>query len=139
MDLLQLIVFVDQHGLLLNPLAVKLIATLFQIVAFPQQIDEFVLVGVFALVVGLAHEFVMQFVESAHLVLLLLVDVMALLDLHLIGDDQVLLVILFGQRLLSLLLQQFNLRLCVKLINANTGNFVQDVLQLNLFLRDVLV
>lgn len=41
--------------------------------------------------------------------LLFLVDVVALLDLHLISDDQVFLVILLSQRLLSLLFQQLDL------------------------------
>jgi hypothetical protein len=45
-----------------------------------------------------------QFVESAHLVLLLLVDVVALLNLYLIRNDQVFLIILLGQRFFLLLL-----------------------------------
>jgi hypothetical protein len=70
----------------------------------------------------------MQLVESAHLMLLLLVDVVALLDLHLVGDDKVLLVVLLGQCFFSLLLQQFDLGFGVQLIDADTCNFVQNVL-----------
>lgn len=43
----------------------------------------------------------MEFVKPAHLVLLLLIDIMPLLDLHLIGNDKVLLIVLFSQRLFS--------------------------------------
>lgn len=81
----------------------------------------------------------MQFVEPAHLVLLLLVDVVALLDLHLVGDHQVLLVVLLGQRLLPLLLQQLDLGLSVQLVDLDPRNLVVDVLQLDLLLLDVLV
>jgi hypothetical protein len=84
-DFLELVVFVDEHRLLFYPLPVELVALLLQFFTFPQEVDEFVLVWVFALVVGLAHEFVVEFVESADFVLLLLVDVVALLDLHFIS------------------------------------------------------
>ena len=70
----------------------------------------------------------MELVETAHLVLLLLVDVVALLDLHLVGDHQVLLVVLLGQRLLSLLLQQLDLRLCVQLVDPYPRDLVVDIL-----------
>ena len=136
-DLLQFVVLVHQHRLLLYPLAVQLVAPLLEFLALAEQVDEFVLVGVLALIVGLAHELIVEFVEAAHLVLLLLVDVVALLDLHLVGDHQVLLVVLLGQRLLPLLLQQLDLRLCVQLVDPDPRDLVVDVLQLDLLLLDV--
>lgn len=81
----------------------------------------------------------MQFVQPADLMLLLLIDIMSLLDLHLIGDHQILLIVLFGQRLLSLLLEQLDLRLGVELVDPYPSDLVVDVLQLDLFLLDVLV
>ena len=126
-DLLQLIVFVDQHSLFFDPLAVKLIATFFQIITFSKQVDELILIRVLALIISLAHKFVMQLIEPAHLMLLFLIDVVTLFDLYLVGDDEVLLVILLGQCLLSLFLKQFNLRLSVQLINADTCDFVQNI------------
>lgn len=82
--------------MLLYPLAVELVATVLELFALAGQVYELVLLGVFALVVGFAHELVVQFVESAHFVLFLLVDVVALFDLDFVGDDQVLLVVLFS-------------------------------------------
>jgi hypothetical protein len=118
---------VHEHRLLLDPLAVQLGALLLQFLALAEEVDEFVLLGVLALVVGLAHEFVVQFVESAHLVLLLLVDVVALLNLYLIRNDQVFLIILLGQRFFLLLLQQLDLGLSVELVDLYPGDFVENV------------
>lgn len=81
----------------------------------------------------------MQFVEPADLMLLLLIDIMSLLDLHLIRDHQILLIVLFGQRLLPFLLEQLDLRLGVELVDLYPSDLVVDVLQLDLFLLDVLV
>lgn len=82
--------------MLLYPLAVELVATVLELFALAGQVYELVLLGVFALIVGFAHKLVVQFVESAHFVLFLLVDVVALFDLDFVGDDQVLLVVLFS-------------------------------------------
>ena len=79
----------------------------------------------------------MELVEAANLVLLLFVDVVALLDLDLIGDDQVLLVVLFSQGLVFLLSKQFDLTLGVELIDLDSCDLVHDVLQLHLFLLNV--
>jgi len=45
----------------------------------------------------------MKFVEATDFMLLLLVDIMSLLDLDFIGNNKILLVILFGQCLIFLL------------------------------------
>lgn len=58
MDLLQLVVLMHQNSLLLYPLTVKLIALVLELLALTHQIYQLVLLRVFALVVGLAHEFV---------------------------------------------------------------------------------
>lgn len=81
----------------------------------------------------------MQFVQPADLMLLLLIDIMSLLDLHLIRDHQILLIVLFGQRLLPLLLEQLDLRLGVELVDLYPSDLIVNVLQLDLFLLDVLV
>jgi uncharacterized membrane protein len=78
-----------------------------------------------------------QFVEAADLVLLFLVDVVALLDLHFVGDYQILLVVLVSQSFVFFLPQQLNLTLGVELVDFDSGDFVHNVFQLHLFLFDV--
>lgn len=96
MDLLQLVVLMHQYCLLLYPFSVELAAFLLQLFTLTQQVHEFVLLWVFALVIGLAHQLIVQLVESSDLVLFLFIDVVALLDLHLVCDDQVLLIVLLN-------------------------------------------
>lgn len=136
-DLLQLVVLVHQHRLLLYPLTVQLVAPVLEILALAQQVDQLVFFWVLALVVCLAHQFVVQFVESAHLVLFFLVDVVALFDLYLVGDDQILLVVLFSESLILLLTQQFYLTLGVQLVNSDSGDLIHNIFQLHLFLLNV--
>lgn len=81
----------------------------------------------------------MQFVQPAHLMLLLLINIMSLFDLHLIRDHQILLIVLFGQRLLPFLLEQLDLRLGVELVDLYPSDLVIDILELDLLLLDVLV
>jgi hypothetical protein len=136
-DLLQLVVLVHQHRLLLYPLTVQLVAPVLEILALAQQVDQLVFFWVLALVVCLAHQFVVQFVESAYFVLFFLVDVVALFDLYLVGDDQILLVVLFSESLILLLTQQFYLTLGVQLVNSDSGDLIHNIFQLHLFLLNV--
>ncbi len=109
-----------------------------QLLCLSDQVDEFILVWIFAFVVGLAHEFVVELVESTYLMLFLFVDIVALLDLYFISDDQVLFVVLLSERLLPLLLKQLNLGLGVELVNPDPGNFIKNILEFNLLLLNVL-
>ena len=101
------------------------------------EIDQFVLVWVFTLVIGFAHKFIVQFVQSAHLMLLLLVDVVALLDLHLISNHKVFLIVLLGQSFLPLFLEEVYLGFCVQLIDTNTCDLVEDVFEFDFLFGDV--
>lgn len=80
----------------------------------------------------------MQFIESTHLMLFLLIDIMSLLDLHFISNNQILLIILFSQSLIFLLLQQLNLGLGIQLINFDSGYLIQNIFILNFFLLNIL-
>ena len=138
MDLLQLVVLVHQNCLFLDPLSVKLVTSDLQILTFSPQVDQLVLLRIFALIISLAHKLIMQFIQSANFMLLLLIDIMTLLDLHLVGDHQIFLIILLSQSLIFLLPQQFDLTLCIQLINFDPGNLIQNIFQLNLLLLDVI-
>lgn len=81
----------------------------------------------------------MEFVKPAHLMLLLLINIMSLLDLNLIRNDQVLLIVLFSQCLFSFLLEQLYLGLGVELVDLDPCDLVVDVLQFDLFLFDIFV
>ena len=80
----------------------------------------------------------MKFIQSSNLVLFFLVDVVALLDLHFIGDDQIFFVVLLGQGFIFFLPQQVDLTFGVQLIDFDSGNFVHNVLQFHLFLLNII-
>jgi len=137
-NFLQLIILVYQNCLLLNPFPIQLITLLLQFLTFPQQINKFIFFWIFALIISLTHKFIMQFIESTHLMLFLLIDIMSLLDLHFISNNQILLIILFSQSLIFLLLQQLNLGLGIQLINFDSGYLIQNIFILNFFLLNIL-
>lgn len=126
-DLLQLVVLVHQHRLLLYPLSVQLVALVLQVLTLTHQVYQLRLLGVLPLVVRLTHQLVVQLVQTTHLVLLLLVDVVALLDLHLVGDHQVLLIVLFSEGLIFFLPQQLDLTLGVQLVDFDPGNLIHNI------------
>lgn len=126
-DLLQLVVLVHQHRLLLYPLSVQLVALVLQVLTLTHQVYQLRLLGVLPLVVRLTHQLVVQLVQTPHLVLLLLVDVVALLDLHLVSDHQVLLIVLFSEGLIFFLPQQLDLTLGVQLVDFDPGNLIHNI------------
>lgn len=79
----------------------------------------------------------MLFVESSDLMLLLLIDVVALFDLNLVSDDQIFFIILLGYCLVFLLFEELYLWLCVELIDFNTSNLIQNILQLYFLLFNI--
>ena len=136
-DLLKFIVLVNQNCLFLDPLSVQLVAPDFQFLTLSSQIYQFVFIGVFTLVVGFAHQFVMKFIQSSNLMLFFLVDVVTLFDLDFIGDDQVFFIVLLCQGFIFFLPQQVDLTFGVELIDFDSGYLVHDVLQFHLFLLNI--
>jgi hypothetical protein len=137
LKLLKLVVFVDKHGLFFDPLPVKLVAVFFEFLCLSDEVDVFVFEGIFSFVVSFGHKFVMEFVESAHFVLFFFVDVMSLSDLDFVSDDQVFFLVLFGKGFIFFLLKQFDLRFGVELIDFDSGDFIEKVLEFHLLFFDL--
>jgi hypothetical protein len=125
LKLLEFVVLVYKDSLFLDPFSVKLVAVLLKFFCLPYQIHVLVFQRVFAFVIGFGHQFVVQFVQSAHFVLLLFVDIVSLPDLDFVSYHKIFFLILFSKGLVLFLLKQFNLGLCVELIDFYSGDFIK--------------
>lgn len=122
---MEFVVLVHEDSLFLDPFSVKLVAVLLKFFCLPYQIHVLVFQRVFAFVIGFGHQFVVQFVQSAHFVLLLFVDIVSLPDLDFVSYHKIFFLVLFSKGLVLFLLKQFNLGLCVELIDFYSGDFIQ--------------
>ena len=122
---MEFVVLVHEDSLLLDPLSVKLVAVLLEFLCLPYQIYVLVFERVFAFVIGFGHQFVVQFVQSAHFVLLLFVDIVSLSDLDFVSYHKIFFLVLLSKGLVLFLLKQFDLGLGVELIDFYSGDFIQ--------------
>ena len=127
LKLLEFVILVHKDSLFLDPFSVKLVAVLLEFLCLPDQINVLVFERVFAFVIGFGHQFVVQFVQSAHFVLLLFVDIVSLSDLDFVSYHKIFFLVLFSKGLVFFLLKQFNLGLGVELIDFYSGDFIQQI------------